>query len=117
MRTLRGRRYKLIWNINYRSEYPLPIDTVQRRTWLNALKSPSQMLGQRTIDAFLHRPQLELYDLENDPWEVNNLADNDQFKKIRDQFVTELVSRLQDQQDPWLRNYHPLKPGQGDSIR
>ena len=117
MRTLRGRRYKLIWNINYRSEYPLPIDTVQRRTWLNARKSPSQMLGQRTIDAFLHRPQLELYDLENDPWEVNNLADNDQFKKIRDQFVTELVSRLQDQQDPWLRNYHPLKPGQGDSIR
>lgn len=112
MRTLRGQRYKLIWNVNYRSEYPLPIDTVQRRTWLNARKSDHQLLGARSIDAFLHRPQLELYDLQNDPWEVKNLATEPSAKTVLDKSVAELVKRLEEQQDPWLRNYHPLKPGQ-----
>lgn len=112
MRTLRGHRYKLIWNINYRSEYPLPIDTVQRRTWLNARKGATQMLGERSIESFLHRPQLELYDLEQDPWETNNLAAAPEAQSIRDEMVAALVNRLEKQQDPWLRNYHPLKTGQ-----
>ncbi|MEO2014735.1 MAG: sulfatase [Fuerstiella sp.] len=112
MRTLRGQRYKLIWNVNYRSEYPLPIDTVQRRTWVNARNSETQMLGNRSIEAFLHRPQLELYDLHNDPWEVKNLADTPAFRSVLDESVAELVKRLEAQQDPWLRNYHPLKAGQ-----
>ncbi|MBC8352798.1 MAG: sulfatase [Planctomycetes bacterium] len=112
MRTLRGRRYKLIWNVNYRSEYPLPIDTVQRRTWVDARQSDGQMLGGRSIEAFLHRPQLELYDLQSDPWETTNLAERPDAKSIRTQMVAELVERLEAQQDPWLRNYHPLKAGQ-----
>jgi N-sulfoglucosamine sulfohydrolase len=112
MRTLRGLRYKLIWNVNYRSEYPLPIDTVQRRTWRIARKSASQKLGARSIEAFLHRPQLELYDLQEDPWEVDNLASDPAAKPILDRSVTELVKRLESQQDPWLRNFHPLKAGQ-----
>jgi N-sulfoglucosamine sulfohydrolase len=112
MRTLRGRRYKLIWNVNYRSEYPLPIDTIQRRTWVNARKSKPQMLGARSIEDFLHRPQLELYDLQNDPWEVNNLADSPALKSVLDDSVAELVQRLETQRDPWLRKYHPLTTGQ-----
>ena len=112
MRTLRGKRYKLIWNVNYRSEYPLPIDTIQRRTWVNARNSESQVLGARSIDAFLHRPQLELYDLRDDPWEVNNLASNPACSSILNEFVAELVERLEAQRDPWLRKYHPLRAGQ-----
>ena len=38
MRTLRTRKYKLIWNIDYRSDYPLPIDTLRRATWQETLK-------------------------------------------------------------------------------
>ena len=112
MRTLRGRRYKLIWNVTYQAEYPLPIDTVNRRTWLNARQSESQMLGKRTIDAFLHRPQLELYDLENDPWEVTNLATDPSMKLVVETMVDDMVRRLKAQDDPWLRKYHPLKAGQ-----
>lgn len=112
MRTLRGTRYKLIWNVLYRSEYPLPVDTVQRRTWLNARHSPAQLLGQRSIAAFLHRPQLELYDLQQDPWEVHNLAEDPAAPDILAPMVAELVRRLSDQQDPWLRTYHPRKAGQ-----
>jgi N-sulfoglucosamine sulfohydrolase len=114
MRTLRGKRYKLIWNILWRAEYPLPIDTVQRRTWVNNRASGSKLLGQRTIDAFLHRPQLEFYDLQSDPWELNNLAGSTEpaIAEIRDGMIADLVKRLEDQQDPWMRKYHPLRPGQ-----
>lgn len=114
MRTLRRERYKLIWNILWRAEYPLPIDTVQRRTWVSLRNSGADRIGQRTIDAFLHRPQLEFYDLQNDPWESNNLAetDNAELANIRDDMIRDLVEILSDQSDPWLRKYHPLKPGQ-----
>ena len=114
MRTLRGRRYKLIWNILWRAEYPLPIDTIQRRTWANNRTSGATTIGLRTIDAYLHRPQLEFYDLDSDPWEVKNLAASADLdvRSIRDAMVTDLVTRLQQQSDPWLRKYHPLRTGQ-----
>ncbi|MDF1815884.1 MAG: sulfatase [Verrucomicrobiales bacterium] len=114
MRTLRGARYKLIWNILWRAEYPLPIDTVQRRTWVENRQSGGGMIGQRTIDAFLHRPQLEFYDLKLDPWESRNLIDSDDpgIAAMREQMITELVERLEKQGDPWMRKYHPRRSGQ-----
>lgn len=112
MRTLRERRFKLIWNVNYHDEYPLPIDTVQRRIWAGIRERGEPKIGPRTIENFLHRPQLELYDLQNDPWEVSNLASDPDFAGTRDRMVKELVARLEEQQDPWLRNYYPTKPGQ-----
>ena len=114
MRTLRGPRYKLIWNILWRAEYPLPIDTVQRRTWVENRESGSDKIGLRTIDQFLHRPQLEFYDLESDPWEASNLIEtNDpELIKIREQMIDELAARLEKQSDPWMRKYHPRRSGQ-----
>ncbi|MGI9473516.1 MAG: sulfatase/phosphatase domain-containing protein, partial [Rubripirellula sp.] len=114
MRTLRGPRYKLIWNLLWRAEYPLPIDTVQRRTWVNLRESGADSIGQRTIDQFLHRPQLEFYDLESDPWESHNLANSNdpEVRKIFHSMIDELASRLEAQQDPWMRKYHPMRPGQ-----
>ena len=114
MRTLRGGRYKLIWNILWRAEYPLPIDTVQRRTWANNRASGAKTIGMRSIDTFLHRPQLELYDLKNDPWEARNLSKSRDpgLVKIRNAMIEELATRLEKQQDPWMRKYHPLRAGQ-----
>ena len=112
MRTIRGQRYKLIWNIIYGSEYPLPIDTVQRATWVETRKSGSKMIGPRSIQQFLQRPQLELYDLETDPWETKNLAEKGEHGELKSQLVAEMMARLEAQADPWLRKYHPLKPGQ-----
>ena len=114
MRTLRGPRYKLIWNITWRAEYPLPIDTVQRRTWADNRASGSEKIGVRTIDQFLHRPQLEFYDLQSDPWESNNLAAtrDPKIRDIVDSMIDELVAKLESQNDPWLRKYHPRRAGQ-----
>jgi len=118
MRTLRGRRYKLIWNVTWQAEYPLPIDTVQRRTWVNVRESGSSMIGLRTIDQFLHRPQLELYDLQADPWEATNLVTSadPRIRELLAEMTEELTTRLKSQNDPWMRKYHPRRSGQ-DSPR
>ncbi|MEZ6130771.1 MAG: sulfatase, partial [Planctomycetaceae bacterium] len=58
MRTLRERRYKLIWNVTWQAEYPLPIDTFERRLWSTVRRDALTHLGPRTVDAFLHRPIL-----------------------------------------------------------
>ena len=115
MRTLRKRRYKLIWNVTWQAEYPLPIDTFERRLWSGIRQRQERMLGPRTVEQFLHRPQLELYDLESDPWEVNNLADDPAHESLKHAMVSELVARLEDQGDPWLRKYLPLRSSQQEN--
>lgn len=111
MRTLRERRYKLIWNVTYQAEYPVPIDTYQRHLWESIRQKGLKMVGPRTVDAFLHRPQIELYDLETDPWEVTNLASNPDHTERREAMIDRLLEKLEPTEDPWLRKYHPRLEG------
>lgn len=112
MRTLRKQRYKLIWNVTWQAEYPLPIDTFERRLWSGIRQRQESMLGPRPVKQFLNRPQLELYDLETDPWEVKNLVDDSAHQSLKQEMVAELIARLEKQGDPWLRKYHPLRRSQ-----
>lgn len=107
MRTLRERRYKLIWNLTYGAEYPLPVDTFQRRLWSGIRERGDQTIGPRSVDQFLHRPKLELYDLEQDPWEVRNLADRPEHADRLRSMSERLVKRLEETGDPWLLKYRP----------
>ena len=52
----------------------MALDLQQSFTWQNALKTSQKQYGKRTLKAFLHRPQYELYDLQTDADEVRNLA-------------------------------------------
>ncbi len=112
MRTLRDRRWKLIWNVLPGQEYPLPIDAFERRLWSGIRESGAKTIGPRTVDAFLHRPRLELYDLETDPWETKNLAELPEHRDRAVAMAERLVERLTEQKDPWLRKYHPLRESQ-----
>lgn len=114
MRTLRERRWKLIWNILPGQEYPLPIDTFERHLWAGTRTSGEAMIGPRTVEQFLNRPRLELYDLAADPWEIHNLADGAERERA-ERMAQELVGVLQTQKDPWLNKYHPLRDSQHDS--
>jgi uncharacterized sulfatase len=50
--------------------------------------------------AFAKRPYEELYDLENDPWEIINLAQNDKFRDILKQLSGQLDEILISTGDP-----------------
>ena len=87
MRTIIGKRYKLIMNLASQLNYPAAKDLWDSPTWQSALKSEGQMFGKRSIAAYTKRPRFELYDLKNDPDEVINLAQNpeyqDELKKLQ----------------------------------
>jgi N-sulfoglucosamine sulfohydrolase len=107
MRTLRQQRYKLIWNMTWKAEYPLPVDTFSRRLWRSIVKTKATHIGPRTVEAFLNRPKFELYDLETDPWELKNLAPDPAHAERLKTMTARLLQRLQDTEDPWLNKYHP----------
>lgn len=109
MRTLRERRYKLIWNVTWQAEYPLPIDTWTRRLWKGIREEGKTEIGPRSVDQYLRRPQLEIYDLQEDPLETQNLAEDPAHTELRDRMVDQLLKRLEPTGDPWLRKYHPTR--------
>lgn len=107
MRTLRERRYKLIWNMTWKAEFPQPVDTFSRRLWKGIRDRKETMIGPRTIEQFLNRPKFELYDLESDPWELHNLAADPAHAERLKTMTARLLQRLEETEDPWLRKYQP----------
>lgn len=102
MRVVRQRRYKLIWNIAHGLEYPFASDLWAASTWQATIKAGGKYYGKRTVEAYLHQPKFELYDLQNDPDEINNLADNPQYKRMLEGLKKELKAFQKRTNDPWI---------------
>jgi N-sulfoglucosamine sulfohydrolase len=101
MRVLKNRQYKLIFNIAHGLEFPLAKDLLQSPTWVSMQKNGLKLYGKRTPEALLHRPRIELYDLQSDPHEVVNLSKDPRYASIRDSMIVQLKAFQADTQDPW----------------
>ena len=82
MRMIRTRTHKLILNLANQLEYPTAADLYGSPTWQGILKRSDKILGERTLESYLHRPHEELYDLEKDPKEVKNVADDPKYADV-----------------------------------
>ncbi len=102
MRVVRERRYKLIWNIAHGLTYPFASDLYNSATWQAVLKRSDAVYGKRTVAAYLHRPAFELYDLEADPHEVNNLAEDPAHAETLERLKNKLRAFQERTGDPWL---------------
>jgi len=102
MRVVRTRRYKLIWNIAYKLDYPFASDLWASATWQAVLKRGDKVYGKRSIEAYIHRPKFELYDLEDDPHEINNLADDPKHGKVFEELKGKLKAFQGRTKDPWI---------------
>ncbi len=102
MRVVRGRRYKLLWNIAHGLSYPFASDLWESATWQGILKRGEKVYGRRSIEAYLHRPKSELYDLQNDPHEVKNLADDPKHAKVLEELKSKLKAFQERTKDPWI---------------
>ena len=102
MRVVRTRRYKLIWNIAHKLDYPFASDLWASKTWQGVLKRGQQYYARRPVDAYIHRPQFELYDLKNDPLEVKNLIDDTQHAEIFEKLKAKLKAFQERTKDPWI---------------
>ncbi|MCH9023113.1 MAG: sulfatase, partial [Planctomycetes bacterium] len=102
MRVVRQRRYKLIWNIAHKLDYPFASDLWASETWKAVIKNNRTHYGKRTVQAYLHRAEFELYDLVNDPHEVKNLADDPKHAGTLKQLKAKIKSFQKRTKDPWI---------------
>ncbi|QHT69942.1 sulfatase [Rhodocytophaga rosea] len=105
MRAVRTRKYKLIYNIAHQLPFPLALDLVKSFTWQGIMRSKTKQYGKRTIDAFLNRPKFELYDLEKDPDEIQNLANSPAHQDVFTQLLGKLKHFQQQTHDPWIHKW------------
>jgi N-sulfoglucosamine sulfohydrolase len=102
MRVVRERRFKLIWNIAHGLDYPFASDLWAAATWQGTLKRGLKLYGKRTVEAYLRRPRFELYDLQTDPHEVKNLADDAQYQGKLEEMKAKLKAFQKRTEDPWI---------------
>ncbi len=95
IRAVRDDRFKYILNLNHENEFPCNRGSLQPGSgWAKLAKTDA--VARERLERFLHRPEVELYDLKNDPWERKNIAS--------DPANRETLSRLRKQLDAWMKD-------------
>ena len=105
MRVLRTPRYKFIYNIASKLDYSFASDLWSSASWQGALRDGLERFGARTVEAYVHRPRFELYDLESDPEELENLADRPGHADRVAGFKARLRELQEQTGDPWLHKW------------
>ena len=106
MRSVRDQRYKLI--VNYLPDQPFPSTSVDGDpAWQEAQQPRFNGTPVRTVfNRYQHRPPLELYDLDNDPNEFVNLADESANHLIINRLQNALTQWQRQTNDPVLDSAH-----------
>lgn len=105
MRVVRSSRYKFIWNIAHALTYPSASDLWRCSTWQGTLRDGLETFGPRRRENYLHRPAFELYDLEQDPCETVNLADDAAYADMVADFKEKLRAFQKSTHDPWIHKW------------
>jgi N-sulfoglucosamine sulfohydrolase len=106
-RAVRDRKYKLIYSLldgrqnivalRYMSNEHLP--QLAGCPTLKELETASP-LAKKIYHAWLRPNKVQLYDLENDPWEFNDLSNNPQYAQVKKRLLDALYKWQKDTDDP-----------------
>jgi N-sulfoglucosamine sulfohydrolase len=102
MRSIRTRQYSYFLNLEPSLAVPVASDVQLSPSWKAITGTPGANLGKRTLDAFLHRPSEELYELATDPDEVVNLARDAAHAAVLADLRIQLHDWRAATHDPWL---------------
>ncbi len=105
MRSIRTRKYHYILNLAHALPYPFASDLFDSPTWQGVLKRNDTQYGNRTVEAYVHRPRDELYDLEADRQETVNLAGRPEQAKVLAELREKVAAWQKKTDDPWLIKY------------
>jgi N-sulfoglucosamine sulfohydrolase len=105
MRVVRTKKHKFIWNIAWKLDYSFASDLWRSASWQGALRDGLTTFGARSTDAYIHRPRFELYDLDADPNEVENLAEKPEYQQLVNSFVERIKAFQERTKDPWLHKW------------
>jgi N-sulfoglucosamine sulfohydrolase len=105
MRVVRTKTHKFIWNIAHALTYSSASDLWRCCTWQATVQNGSETFGNRTVEAYLHRPRFELFDLVNDPEETVNLAERPEYANMVADFSAKLKAFQKRTNDPWIHKW------------
>ncbi|OGE56026.1 hypothetical protein PENARI_c003G00272 [Penicillium arizonense] len=103
-RFIRDRRYKYHRNLAWRLDFPFAADLYGSLSWEDIRNSADNEItigGRKLKDYFFRAPE-ELFDLENDPNEVNNIAKDPEYSAVLDDLRGKLEEWQRRTEDPWL---------------
>jgi len=104
IRTIRGAEFRYIWNLTPRAEYIEKHMEVPKRwgnywqSWKEATRTDPH--ARKMFNRYRHRPGEELYRSNEDVYELDNLADNPEYAKIKSELRAELKKWMASQGDP-----------------
>ncbi len=113
IRSIRSERYKLIYNMLSDSLYYVKYlmsqgeGAIVFNSWKEVAETDKK--AQVLVDRIIKHPEFELYDLKNDPYELNNIALSPENNKILESLKQELFLWLKEQRDTGLGLDHERK--------
>lgn len=109
-RGVRTRKYKYILNLFPDLTFPMASDLGESKTWQAILKQNIEKMGVRNRYDFLHHPAEELYDLEKDPIETQNVAEKESYRPVLEELRQKVVSFRERTKDPWFVESMTFEP-------
>ncbi|KAJ4258882.1 hypothetical protein NW762_007969 [Fusarium torreyae] len=103
-RVIRTRKYKYHRNVLWQVPFPFPLDLYGSLSYedMRNMDTNPVMIGERTLRDYLYRQPEQLYDLEDDPQEVKDLASDPKYGDVV-KGMRRLVEKWQyETQDLWL---------------
>lgn len=112
-RSIRTDRYKLIWNPHPEFAFTTHIDLLLRETsgdyfkqWTERAKTDPE--AAKVVARHHGRPEYELFDLQKDPHEQNNLAGRKRLEDVQADLLAELRAWIKQQGDELTVFHEPL---------
>jgi len=102
IRSIRTRRHKLIHNLSWQQAYYEKHQTIKHPAsiwWSWLKKAEHDEHAAWAVVRHLHRPEFQFYDLEKDPYELNNLADDPKYAGEIEKMRSDLEAWMKSQGD------------------
>jgi uncharacterized sulfatase len=95
IRTVRDDRFRLVWNLNPDAKYTNALTRSPAFQSMVEKAKSGDSHAQEFVRRYQHRPELELFDCQMDPLEMNNLAENPEYRGT----IRKLKGKLQQWMD------------------
>lgn len=100
VRSVRSGRFKYIWNLNHREAFYNMVTANRNSIFYNWLKATEDDPARHNwVKKYMLRPAEELYDLEADPFEMTNIADQPEYDVVKEELRKELEQWMERQGD------------------
>lgn len=110
IRSVRGKRYKLIANLNHQTEFQnIAMREAFWKSWVAAAEAGDERAAN-AVRRYQKRPAFELYDLQEDPEELRNLADNPALSEVKKRLQLKLDAWMKQQGDEGVATEMLVKP-------